>query len=443
MVSMALAPAASADRAYSQRYVSSQKGSVINLGNTLETCTGAGPSCSDAQAGTGTKNNNDFTMDYVDIDGDASTFSSSSAQLALPPGATVTFAGLYWSADTSAAGDGAAAPNAGNKQIVKLKPPGAGSYATVTGTTDTDSLQASRYIGFADITSQVAASGAGSYTVADVQAGTGTNRFAGWSMVVAITDPAVPTVHRIQIFDGLQALDGNTRSSTDIVLNNLNTPPSGTVAARLGMVTFEGDRGLSGETATLAGTAITDALNPPDDFFNSTITSGGAYVTTKNPDYINQMGIDIDDFDETGVIGNSVTSATVHLTSTGDFFMPAMVSLITDEWKPVATAPPVVSGTPMDAQTLSTTDGTWNASAAITYSYQWQRCDSSGANCADIAGATASTYLQTPADVGSTVRVVVTATNIAGTATQTSAVTPVVQPAPPANTVLPTVTGTA
>ena len=39
---LALAPAASADRAHSQRYVTSQKGSVIHLGNTLETCPGAG-----------------------------------------------------------------------------------------------------------------------------------------------------------------------------------------------------------------------------------------------------------------------------------------------------------------------------------------------------------------------------------------------------------------
>ena len=29
--------------------------------------------------------------------------------------------------------------------------------------------------------------------------------------------------------------------------------------------------------------------------------------------------------------------------------------------------------------------------APITYTYQWQRCDADGANCADIAGATAST----------------------------------------------------
>ena len=155
------------------------------------------------------------------------------------------------------------------------------------------------------------------------------------------------------------------------------------------------------------------------------------------------MGIDIDDFDEAGVIGNSVTSATVHLTSTGDFFMPAMISLITDEWQPVSTSPPVVSGTAMDAQTLSTTNGTWNASATPTFTYQWQRCDAAGSNCVNIAGATSSTYTQVPADVGKTLRSVVTATNVAGSSSQSSAVTSVVQPAPPANTVLPTVTGTA
>ena len=38
-----------------------------------------------------------------------------------------------------------------------------------------------------------------------------------------------------------------------------------------------------------------------------------------------------------------------------------------------------------------------------------------GANCADIAGATGSTYTLSAADVGATIRVVVTATNAAGT----------------------------
>ncbi len=94
---------------------------------------------------------------------------------------------------------------------------------------------------------------------------------------------------------------------------------------------------------------------------------------------------------------------------------------------PVNTSPPPVSGTPQDGQTLTASTGSWSGTQPITYGYQWQRCDSGGANCAPIAGATVSTYGVTSADVGSTLRVVVTATNSAGSASATSAATTVVQ----------------
>ncbi|MGI9186474.1 MAG: hypothetical protein ACR2J9_02960, partial [Gaiellales bacterium] len=41
-------------------------------------------------------NNNDWAMQYVDLDDDPSSFSSSSSVLDLPVGARVLYAGLYW-----------------------------------------------------------------------------------------------------------------------------------------------------------------------------------------------------------------------------------------------------------------------------------------------------------------------------------------------------------
>src|SRR5918911_429508 len=80
---------------------------------------------------------------------------------------------------------------------------------------------------------------------------------------------------------------------------------------------------------------------------------------------------------------------------------------------PANTVPPTISGTPQDGQTLSATTGTWSGSPS-SYGYQWQRCDSSGAACSSVASATTATYALTSADVGATMRVVVTATNVAG-----------------------------
>jgi hypothetical protein len=89
---------------------------------------------------------------------------------------------------------------------------------------------------------------------------------------------------------------------------------------------------------------------------------------------------------------------------------------------PVSVAAPSVTGTAQQGQTLTATSGTWsNSDVAVTY--QWQRCDATGAACADVAGATASTYAVGSADAGATLRVVVTAKNRFGAPTAQSAVT--------------------
>jgi hypothetical protein len=85
-----------------------------------------------------------------------------------------------------------------------------------------------------------------------------------------------------------------------------------------------------------------------------------------------------------------------------------------------------VSGTAQQGQTLNTRPGTWSGTQPINYAYQWQRCDSAGARCRPIAGAGATTYTLTSADTGSTVKVTVTASNVAGSATASSAPTVVV-----------------
>ena len=51
---------------------------------------------------------------------------------------------------------------------------------------------------------------------------------------------------------------------------------------------------------------------------------------------------------------------------------------------PVNTGAPVVSGMALQGQTLSSSTGSWS-NGPTSYAYQWRRCDSSGANCADIA----------------------------------------------------------
>jgi hypothetical protein len=203
---MLLAPAAArADRGFGVRFTTNDTGNITIAAAPLLACSTTGTNGSqcaaaralDASSGPvgsnniDAQNNNNYTMANVDTDGDpATTVNSSTATLALPAGATVLFAGLYWGADQSAGNNGGAAPPASaatNK--VKFKPPGS-AYSTLTATT-TDfgtGSNTNRYQSFVNVTAQVAAGGAGTYSVGDVRAGTGGDRYAGWSLVVAYRD---------------------------------------------------------------------------------------------------------------------------------------------------------------------------------------------------------------------------------------------------------------
>jgi subtilisin family serine protease len=86
---------------------------------------------------------------------------------------------------------------------------------------------------------------------------------------------------------------------------------------------------------------------------------------------------------------------------------------------PTNSARPAISGNAQQGQTLSASTGSWNGSPT-SYAYQWARCDSSGANCANISGATQQTYVPVAGDVGSTIEVTVTASNSVGSASATS-----------------------
>ena len=119
----------------------------------------------------------------------------------------------------------------------------------------------------------------------------------------------------------------------------------------------------------------------------------------------------------------------------------AVVTLIP---APVNTALPAVSGSPVEGQTLSATTGSWEGSPT-SYTYQWEDCSTAGQACTNIVKATSSTYKLASTDVGHTLRVVVTATNTGGSTKATSAATATVTPvpAPPVNTALPAVSGSA
>ena len=111
---------------------------------------------------------------------------------------------------------------------------------------------------------------------------------------------------------------------------------------------------------------------------------------------------------------------------------------------PSNTSLPAISGTTTDGQILSASTGGWTGTPPLTYLYQWQRCNTSGGSCANVSGATSTTYSLSPSDVGATLRVIVTASNAANTpVSATSPASGVIAAAAPVNTTAPSVTGSA
>jgi uncharacterized repeat protein (TIGR01451 family) len=329
---MLLTAPALADRAITPRFTANVKGALLHTGNTLMTCPAAAATCAGAQNGTETgaaANNNAYAMEYVDVDSDGTTFNSSTANLALPAGAEVIFAGLYYGGNTAAGGEP-------ERATTLVNPPGPGGYVTVTAdqVDDFNSSDPSQHIygGFADVTGLVDGAGAGSYTVANVQAAVGSDHHAGWGMVVAYEEDS-ETPRNLTVFDGLIGINPMD-PDVNFTLSGFQTSPTGTVNSDLGFIVWEGDRGLTGDQVLFEGTALSDANNPATNFNNSTISFGGSHFTNKTPNYQNQLGHDNDVINADGRLTNNQTSANLTLRTTGDRWVPQVITFAPEIFSP-------------------------------------------------------------------------------------------------------------
>jgi uncharacterized repeat protein (TIGR01451 family) len=348
-------------RPFAVRYAINTNGDIAQASNTLMTCRPGSvetvklTGCAAAQAGA-PGDDNYFDMDYVDVDSDPATIDSSSANLNIPAGATVLFAGLYWGAAVDpgetlplqcipgGARTGHAAINPAAAGSAWLQLPGGASYVPVNATTfDTYTERVpcgnagaiderTRYQAFADVTALVQAGHGGTYTVANVQAGTGADRHAGWSLVVAYED-AAEVARNLTIFDGFAQVDPNT--TVPLTVTGFKTPLTGAVNTQLGMVSYEGDLTLDGDGLKLDGTSLADAAHPVGNFFDSSISNLGAPVTTSAPNYTNQLGFDASVLAvPAGVVGNGDTSANIVLSTTADRYLPGVIWFRTDIYAP-------------------------------------------------------------------------------------------------------------
>jgi hypothetical protein len=118
-------------QSFTPRYQTTQKGGIVFLANTAVGCsanpTTAGGACQSGSAqvppsGNYVNNTVNSNATYIDIDGNPSTFMSSSDSLNLPSCSSITWAGLFW---------GAYGTDPANNKNIKIKANN-GAYQNIT-----------------------------------------------------------------------------------------------------------------------------------------------------------------------------------------------------------------------------------------------------------------------------------------------------------------------
>lgn len=283
----------------------------------------------------GSESNGLINMEYIDIDNDPSTFSSSSAKLNLPKCSKIEYAGLYWSAVYSVERWGDTIKRANNFDEIKFKLPGQ-NYTDIKGEIvyDDGAPESKPYLCYQDITSLLQSQNSpnGDYTAANIKATVGKDKrglgsSGGWIMVVIYKDETQPS-RRISIFDGFSSV-GNG-ATVDISYSGFTTIPVGPVKAKMLVGALEGDKSISGDRFKIKDVnnnyqnLETTLLNPNNNFFNGSITINDAHFTDRTPNSENTLGFDSDLFSlintNNQLITNNQTEADLRFTSKGDVY---------------------------------------------------------------------------------------------------------------------------
>ena len=246
----------------------------------------------------------------------------STAVLDIPAGATITYARVYWAGLQA----GAMSFDAG---LTIERPDLAMSEAVAADGQFFVARGANRwYQSTADITELLIENGEGAYRVSDVGS-IGLNGLqsedpmVAWVAVVLYSLPSDPP-RNLTIFDGLDLVsDGNPAA---VSINGFRVPNAG-FDAKLGVIAYEGEQQRTGDALSFNGTALSNANNEVDNFFNSTRTSLGALVSnagdlprlTGGP--ASMAGVDMDVVDVKAQLAAGDTSADITASSSGDTYL--------------------------------------------------------------------------------------------------------------------------
>jgi hypothetical protein len=356
---------------FSKRLSLFEQGEMVSIGNTfvVHPTPYWSNTCNSYTTGSYTDpvltNNSEQYYCQYNVDGVQGT-AATRAELIIPEGSSIVWAGLYWQALTPHKSsydnltiDIRRDENGTNYQTVSANEVNyQSSYSTNIAPvgSSTGATSADIYSAFADVTSLFQDQGwvDGNYTVrtADVMEGRETyfGVYGAWNLIVIYKNKN-SSYKSFTIFDGwkqVQCEAWNYNQCTqpgDVKINvsGFYTPKSTPIKAQIAVFAAEGDYNINGDKLK----AIRQSDSSTVEFLNSnnpsyTNQTFSAYVHTtgsRTPSQRNNNGIDIQSFD----IGSDTTynllqpqqsSMEFHFTSTRDLYFPSVIAFSTEIYTP-------------------------------------------------------------------------------------------------------------
>lgn len=302
--------------------------------------------------------NDDFDMEYIDIDDDPSTFSSSSGALFVEKEQQkrIVYAGLYWTGTYKfesgyKKGDRIISYDDDRFPVenIKIKFPNKKEYTPLKGEIIFDGLKnratsdQAPYVAYADITEYVKLldNPFDFYTVANVRATQGTlsgGTAAGWIIFFVIEDLEMPE-RNITSFDGFVSVSKN---SYDFALSGFDTIKHHKTDAKMIFSTLEGDNRVDGDMVYMSTntapilTNLKAKTRNTGNIFNSTIYHDDKEYLYRIPASRNTLGFDAFstklEMSDKFFVKDSTHSMNLTAKSTQDAYYMFFTALSTEEF---------------------------------------------------------------------------------------------------------------
>ncbi|MFL0352944.1 hypothetical protein [Xanthomarina sp. GH4-25] len=340
-----------------KRFASNQKfylnGNSTIIGNSIVGTDAIEPFNDDSEI------NDVLKMEYIDVDDDPSTFSSSQANLKLPDEtSSIKYAALYWSAVYKYDKGVRRIINyekmvyqgkderSTNVNSILFKQP-LGNYQPITGHVIYDSYETELfedtkpYVCYADVTSLLKNSSTlnGTYAVANIKATEGyvSGGVAGGWLLYIIYEDETETAKYFTTYNGFVGVD---KTATDIKFKDFKTDEIGDIKTSLLIGTLEGDQKYKTDNCSILDAEkksfvlLSSNQRPGNNFFNSKITIEDEPFLDRNPNSTNTLGFDLLKMEipnkNNNILSNNSSETTIRFKTKADGFYLFFVAFETE-----------------------------------------------------------------------------------------------------------------